>query len=159
MPRIRTSIVVSRKVCANPTLPSCCDAATQPFLAANTSPCSPNLTVYGNLNTVFVAIVCGNTGQENTKQCPYSGPPLVVHTCSHTDQLQFETLLGARMVGRRCAHCCQAGVCVHHVTAGLDVNTCNNGGNLNLATVIGCALETEKKRVMAVLTPSAHRLT
>jgi hypothetical protein len=40
-----------------------------------------------------------------------------------------------------------------------DQFRCNNGGNLNLATVIGCALETDKKRVMAVLTPSAHRLT
>jgi hypothetical protein len=96
--RIGTSNAVNREVCVNPTSPSCCSsssrkvsgltqtaAATQPFRAASTSACSPSLTDSGNQKIVLVAIIKGNTGQENTKKCLYLGPPLVKHVaeCEH----------------------------------------------------------------------------
>jgi hypothetical protein len=83
----------------------------------------------------------------------------LVHTRSHIDQLQLKAQLVACMVKRRCAHCCQVRVCIQHVTAGPDDDTCCNGGNLNLATLIGCAkVRTERKRLMSVLTISASSL-
>jgi hypothetical protein len=38
------------------------------------------------------------------------------------------------------------GICVHRVTASPDVDTCCNGGYLNLATLVGCALSEDKQK-------------
>jgi hypothetical protein len=84
----------------------------------------------------------------NTMVCAHSMTSLnrsLMYTRSNI-HMQTEAQLVACMVRRRCAHCCQVRVCVHHVTDGSDVDACYNGGNLNLATLIGCAFSEERKK-------------